>query len=140
MRFPALDISRIFSLFSGLIHSCSCESSTGQMYVSSPNLSSELQAHMPNFLLDSPLNFSQELDTFKTEFSIPLRSHFSKCSQQFQTKTKQTLSCTLSYVRFISKCWYLCLLVHLFLYLPAPLSELSTFLPKYFISISFLIF
>lgn len=84
LRFPAPDTSLIFPLLACLTHSYkSPKAKNSQMYASSPNLSSGPQAHISNFLLDSPLNFSQELDMFKTEFFIPLHSQFSKRNQQF---------------------------------------------------------
>lgn len=57
------------------------QAKNSQMYVSNPNLSSESQTHRSNFLSDSPLNFSHELDMLQTEFFVPLHSHFSKCNQ-----------------------------------------------------------
>lgn len=92
LRFPALDISHLFPLLSGLIHSCSCESSTGRMYVSSPNFSSDLEAHMPNFLLDSPLNFSRSRLNSLFHY-IPISVN---AASSFQPKPRR-LSCSFSY-------------------------------------------
>ena len=69
-----------------------------QRHVPNPNVSSEPRVWVPNLLLDSPSDFSQELDMLKTNFFILLPSRLSKVASSFKLKPNR-----FSHIQFISK-------------------------------------